>query len=119
MDKWLDLRTVRAGEACPECGGTLEVYPAIEVGHIFKLGTFYADKLGLSVLYENGKTIPIVMGSYGIGIERNMAASVEANHDENGIIWPGPLARSMSSSCQSTCIARTMSAKLRNPSTPN
>ena len=88
VDQWLDLRTVRAGEACPECGGTLEVYPAIEVGHIFKLGTFYADKLGLSVLDKNGKAIPIVMGSYGIGIERNMAASVEANHDENGIVWP-------------------------------
>ena len=88
VDEWLDLRTVAPGEACPSCGATLEVYPAIEVGHIFKLGTFYADKLGLSVLDENGKTIPIVMGSYGIGIERNMAASVEANHDENGIIWP-------------------------------
>jgi prolyl-tRNA synthetase len=88
VDEWLDLRTVAPGEACPSCGETLEVYPAIEVGHIFKLGTFYADKLGLSVLDENGKTIPIVMGSYGIGVERNMAASVEANHDENGIIWP-------------------------------
>jgi prolyl-tRNA synthetase len=88
VDEWLDLRTVRSGEACPECGGTLEVYPAIEVGHIFKLGTFYADKLDLSVLDKNGKAIPIVMGSYGIGIERNMAASVEANHDENGIVWP-------------------------------
>jgi prolyl-tRNA synthetase family II len=88
VDEWLDLRVVEAGEACPECGGLLEVYPAIEVGHIFKLGTFYAEKLGLSVLDENGKAIPIVMGSYGIGIERNMAASVEANHDENGIVWP-------------------------------
>jgi prolyl-tRNA synthetase len=88
VDQWLDLRTVEAGEACPECGGTLEVYPAIEVGHIFKLGTFYADKLGLTVLDENGKAVPIVMGSYGIGIERNMAASVEANHDEHGITWP-------------------------------
>jgi prolyl-tRNA synthetase len=88
VNEWLDLRTVEAGEPCPQCGGTLEVYPAIEVGHIFKLGTFYADKLGLSVLDENGKAIPIVMGSYGIGVERNMAASVEANHDERGIIWP-------------------------------
>jgi prolyl-tRNA synthetase family II len=88
VDDWLDLRTVEAGEECPECGGTLEVFPAIEVGHIFKLGTFYADKLGLSVLDENGKSMPIVMGSYGIGVERNMAASVEANHDDAGIIWP-------------------------------
>jgi prolyl-tRNA synthetase family II len=88
VDDWLDLRTVEAGEECPECDGTLEVFPAIEVGHIFKLGTFYADKLGLSVLDENGKSMPIVMGSYGIGVERNMAASVEANHDDAGIIWP-------------------------------
>jgi prolyl-tRNA synthetase family II len=88
VDDWLDLRTVEAGEECPECVGTLEVFPAIEVGHIFKLGTFYADKLGLSVLDENGKSMPIVMGSYGIGVERNMAASVEANHDDAGIIWP-------------------------------
>lgn len=88
VDEWLDLRTVQAGEECPECGGVLEVFPAIEVGHIFKLGTFYADKLGLSVLDENGKAVPIVMGSYGIGVERNMAASVEANHDDAGIVWP-------------------------------
>jgi prolyl-tRNA synthetase len=88
VDQWLDLRTVEAGEECPDCGGTLEVFPAIEVGHIFKLGTFYADKLGLSVLDENGKAVPIVMGSYGIGVERNMAASVEANHDDAGIVWP-------------------------------
>jgi len=86
--EWLDLRTVEPGEACPNCGEPLEVYPSIEVGHIFKLGTFYADKLGLSVLDKNGKTIPIVMGSYGIGVERNMAASIEANHDESGIVWP-------------------------------
>ena len=88
VGEWLDVRTVEPGEACPNCGTPLDVYPSIEVGHIFKLGTFYADKLGLSVLDENGKTIPIVMGSYGIGVERNMAASIEANHDENGIVWP-------------------------------
>jgi prolyl-tRNA synthetase len=88
VDEWYDLRTVEAGEECPDCGGTLEVFPAIEVGHIFKLGTFYSEKLGLSVLDENGKAIPIVMGSYGIGVERNMAASVEANHDDAGIVWP-------------------------------
>lgn len=85
---WLDLRTVKAGEPCPACGKPLRAYTAIEVGHIFKLGTFYADKLGLSVLDENGKTIPVVMGSYGIGVERNMAASIEENHDDRGIVWP-------------------------------
>jgi prolyl-tRNA synthetase len=88
VSEWLDLRTVEAGESCTKCGEALEVYPTIEVGHIFKLGTFYADKLGLSVLDENGKMIPIVMGSYGIGVERNMAASIEANHDDKGIVWP-------------------------------
>ncbi|MEN8041777.1 MAG: proline--tRNA ligase [Actinomycetota bacterium] len=86
--EWIDLRTVEAGEACVVCGEELHVYTAIEVGHIFKLGTFYADKLDMTVLDENGKTIPIVMGSYGIGVERNMAASIEANHDDKGIVWP-------------------------------
>lgn len=88
IDSWHDLRAVEAGEACPTCGEELHVYTAIEVGHIFKLGTFYADKLDLTVVDENGDTIPIVMGSYGIGVERNMAASIEANHDDKGIVWP-------------------------------
>ncbi len=88
VDTWLDFRTVQEGELCPNCREPLQVYTAIEVGHIFKLGTFYADKLGLNVLDENGKTVPIIMGSYGIGVERNMAASIEANHDESGIVWP-------------------------------
>jgi prolyl-tRNA synthetase len=88
VDTWLDLRTAQPGESCPNCGEPLHVYTAIEVGHIFKLGTFYADKLGLNVLDENGRTIPIIMGSYGIGVERNMAASIEANHDDAGIVWP-------------------------------
>ncbi len=85
---WADLRTVVDGEPCPECSGPLKVFEAIEVGHIFKLGTFYAEPLGLSVLDHNGKNVPIVMGSYGIGVERNMAAAIEANHDDRGIIWP-------------------------------
>jgi prolyl-tRNA synthetase family II len=88
VSQWLDIRTVADGEACPECGERLTVFPAIEVGHIFKLGTFYAGPLGVTVLDHDGKTIPIVMGSYGIGVERNMAASIEANHDEKGIVWP-------------------------------
>lgn len=88
VGEWVDIRMIEEGEACPECGEPLEVYPAIEVGHIFKLGTFYAEKLGLSVLDENGKKTPIVMGSYGIGVERSMAASIEANHDDRGIVWP-------------------------------
>ena len=85
---WIDLRTVVDGEPCPSCGSPLSVFPAIEVGHIFKLGTFYAEPLGVKVLDQNGTSVPVVMGSYGIGVERNLAASVEANHDEKGIVWP-------------------------------
>lgn len=92
VSEWLDLRTVEAGETCVKCDGDLEVYTTIEVGHIFKLGTFYAEKLGLSVLDRNGRAVPVVMGSYGIGVERSMAASVEANHDDKGIVWPAELA---------------------------
>ncbi len=88
VSAWTDLRAVADGEACPTCGHNLVVFSAIEVGHIFKLGTFYAEPLGVTVLDENGSVAPIVMGSYGIGVERNMAASVEANHDDKGIVWP-------------------------------
>ena len=70
------------------CSESLEVQKTIEVGHIFKLCTKYSDALGASVLNQNGKNVPIVMGSYGIGLERNMAAVVEVNHDESGICWP-------------------------------
>ena len=92
VGEWADLRTVGEGDICPSCGKPLLISRTIEVGHIFKLGTFYAEPLGLSVLDENGKSAPIVMGSYGIGVERNMAASVEANHDDKGIIWPMTIA---------------------------
>ena len=88
VTEWLDLRTVVDGEACPNCGSPLSVFPAIEVGHIFKLGTFYAEPLGVKVLDSDGRSVPVVMGSYGIGVERNLAASVEANHDDKGIVWP-------------------------------
>jgi prolyl-tRNA synthetase family II len=88
VTEWLDVRTVVDGDACPQCGSPLAVFKAIEVGHIFKLGTFYAEPLGVKVLDADGAMIPVVMGSYGIGVERNMAASVEANHDDRGIVWP-------------------------------
>ena len=88
VETWLDLREVRSGEPCPACGGALEVKKAIEVGHIFKLGTKYSEAMGASVLDENGKSRAIVMGSYGIGIQRGMAAVVERHHDEAGIVWP-------------------------------
>lgn len=88
VDKWTSLRTVRQGEPCVRCGSPLELWKGIEVGHIFKLGTRYSEVMGAKVQDEDGATHPIVMGSYGIGIERGIAAVVEANHDEKGIVWP-------------------------------
>ncbi|HEX6187285.1 MAG TPA: proline--tRNA ligase [Pyrinomonadaceae bacterium] len=93
VDKWADLRTVSSGEACPRCEtGTLEVFKAMEIGHIFKLGTKYSESMGASVLTADGKDVPIVMGSYGIGVERIITAAIEQNHDADGIIWPKSLA---------------------------
>jgi len=86
--KLADLRTVKAGEGCPRCDGTLEVYKALEIGHIFKLGTKYSESLKAKVLDAEGKAVPIVMGSYGIGVERILAAAIELHHDEFGIRWP-------------------------------
>jgi prolyl-tRNA synthetase family II len=85
---WADLREVAEGEACPMCQSPLTVRKTIEIGHIFKLGTRYTETLDVSVLDENGKARPIVMGSYGIGVGRAMAAVVEAHHDDAGIAWP-------------------------------
>ncbi len=85
---WLDLREVNDGEPCVQCGKPLAVYKTIEVGHIFKLGTRYSESMGATVLDQNGKARPIIMGSYGIGIERGLAAVVEACHDDDGIVWP-------------------------------
>lgn len=92
-DAWADLRTVESGEGCRNCEtGTLEVFKGMEIGHIFKLGTKYSDSMGATVLNQDGKEVPIVMGSYGIGVERIMAAAVEQSHDADGIIWPRELA---------------------------
>ncbi|MFO7548274.1 MAG: proline--tRNA ligase [Acidimicrobiia bacterium] len=85
---WADLREVRSGEPCVQCGGSLERWKGIEVGHIFKLGTEYSEAFDALVQDEHGVTHPIVMGSYGIGLERTMAAVVEWSHDERGIVWP-------------------------------
>jgi len=93
IDQWADLRTVTSGEPCPRCEtGVLEVYKAMEVGHIFKLGTKYSESMGATVLNQDGKPVPIVMGSYGIGVERIITAAVEQNYDKDGIIWPKTLA---------------------------
>ncbi len=90
--RFVDLRVPKEGDRCPNCGGALQFQTAIEVGHIFKLGTKYSEPLGARVLDEDGNERPIVMGSYGIGPGRIMAAAVEQHHDENGIIWPRELA---------------------------
>lgn len=93
VDRWAELRTVASGESCPRCdSGILEVFKAMEIGHIFKLGTKYSKSMGASVLTPEGKEVPIVMGSYGIGVERIMSAAIEQNHDADGIIWPKSLA---------------------------
>lgn len=92
VDTWVEVRAVQNGDACVECGSAIDVFAAIEVGHIFKLGTFYAEPLGVKVLDKDGRSVPVVMGSYGIGVERNMAASIEANHDDKGIVWPAEIA---------------------------
>ncbi|HCF59026.1 MAG TPA: proline--tRNA ligase [Myxococcales bacterium] len=86
--KWADLRTAMAGEGCPRCEGTLDLFKALEIGHIFKLGTKYSESMGAKVLDEKGQEKPIIMGSYGIGVERVAAAAVELYHDEDGIRWP-------------------------------
>jgi prolyl-tRNA synthetase len=87
-----DIRQAQAGDACPVCGGRLVIQPAIEVGHIFKLGTFHSAALEASYLDEDGVQRPTVMGSYGIGPGRVMATIIEQHHDENGILWPTSIA---------------------------
>ena len=90
--RFADLRLSTDTDTCPTCGGTLRFESSIEVGHIFKLGTKYSEPLGARFLDEDGKEKPLVMGSYGIGLGRVMAAAVEQHHDENGIVWPRSIA---------------------------
>ncbi|KAB2908774.1 MAG: proline--tRNA ligase [Ignavibacteriales bacterium] len=85
--QYADLRSVESGEGCPNCGKPLGVFTAIELGHIFKLGTKYSASMGANYLTEEGEEKPIVMGSYGIGVERVIACSIEQSHDEYGIVW--------------------------------
>ena len=93
VDQWADLRGVTSGEPCPNCeSGKLGVFKALEIGHIFKLGTKYSESMGARVLTQDGKEVPIVMGSYGIGVERIMASAIELHHDADGIIWPKSIA---------------------------
>jgi prolyl-tRNA synthetase len=92
VDRWAHLRTVSAGEGCPNCEGTLDVFKAVEIGHIFKLGTKYSESMGAHVLTADGSEVPVVMGCYGIGVERLMAAAVELHSDQAGIVWPVSIA---------------------------
>lgn len=85
--EYADLRIIQSCEGCPTCENNLEVFPAIELGHIFKLGTKYSESMGALFIDEKGEEHPIIMGSYGIGVERVMACFIEQNHDEKGIIW--------------------------------
>jgi prolyl-tRNA synthetase len=88
VKQWADLRLVQAGEPCPNCGKPLKIQRAIEVGHVFKLGTKYSEALKAFFLDESGKQQPAIMGCYGIGVTRTLQAVIEQSHDENGIIWP-------------------------------
>jgi len=92
VEAFVDLREAMAGDPCPRCEGKLESWRGIEVGHVFKLGTKYSDTMHATVLDDQGKERTLIMGCYGIGVGRTAAASIEQNHDENGIIWPMPLA---------------------------
>ncbi|MFT6494244.1 MAG: prolyl-tRNA synthetase [Cycloclasticus pugetii] len=87
-----DIRQVAEGDASPDGQGTLTIARGIEVGHIFQLGTKYSEAMNASVLNENGKNQVMTMGCYGIGITRVIAAAIEQNHDDKGIIWPAALA---------------------------
>jgi len=90
--EWADLRIANSGEGCPMCDGTLRIVRVIEIGNIFKLGTRYSVPMNATYLDESGREQPIVMGSYGIGLARIMAAAVEQSHDEKGMIWPASIA---------------------------
>ena len=90
--RFADIREAREGDRCPVCGGALDFQTAIEVGHIFKFDDRYSKPLGATFLDEDGTEKPLIGGSYGVGPARVMAAAVEQNHDENGIVWPSSIA---------------------------
>jgi prolyl-tRNA synthetase len=91
--EWVDLRVAAAGNPCPRCGeGAFERFAGIEVGHVVFLGTKYSEPMGCTFLGDDGQLRPMVMGCYGIGITRTVAAVIEQNHDDDGIVWPWPLA---------------------------
>jgi prolyl-tRNA synthetase len=87
-----DFTTVFAGDPCPRCGTALEMFRGIEVGHVFKLGTKYSESMHCEYLDEKGQRVPMIMGCYGLGVGRTVASAVEQGHDDDGIIWPVPIA---------------------------
>jgi prolyl-tRNA synthetase len=91
-DAWADLVVAEDGDVCDRCGGKLAISRGVEVGHIFQLGTDYSEKMGATFQDEDGKAKPFVMGCYGLGVSRSVAAIVEAYHDERGIQWPKAVA---------------------------
>jgi len=92
VDLMADIALAQAGRGCPVCGKELTSMRGIEVGHVFKLGTIFSEKLGASYIGTDGASHPVVMGCYGIGLGRLMAAAIEQNHDDKGIVWPLPIA---------------------------
>jgi prolyl-tRNA synthetase len=92
LDRVVDIRNAEEGDPCPRCGKELSLKQGIEVGHVFKLGTKYSKAMGANFLDQKGNEVPVIMGCYGIGINRIVAAAVEADHDDNGIRWPLPIA---------------------------
>ena len=92
VDLLTDIALAQPGQLCTQCGGTLEATRGVEVGHIFKLGTFFSERLGANYLDSEGRNLPITMGCYGIGVGRLLAAAIEQNHDDRGIVFPHPIA---------------------------
>ena len=92
VPRFADIRVITESDPCPKCGAPVELRRGIEVGHIFKLGTKYSEPLGVTFLDENGKERPAIMGCYGIGVGRTVAAAIEQNHDDKGICFPPPIA---------------------------
>lgn len=92
VERWDDFSLVQEGDACPCCGRSLEIARGIEVAQIFKLGTKYSETMEAYFMNEEGKSVPFIMGCYGIGVSRTLAAMVEQNHDDYGLIWPAAIA---------------------------
>ena len=96
MDEWADLCVVKPGDCCPDCGLPLSGSRGIEVSQVFQLGTRYSETMGATFHDEDGVEHPFIMGCYGVGVSRSLAAVVEQHNDEHGIVWPVSVARTRS-----------------------